>query len=190
VGTMRDMVDAFRNYARPPKLRREQLDLNRLINETLDLYRSMDASAHIATELAPLPPVHADASRIRQVFNNLLDNAFDAGLEGSAPHLQISSRLLREGGADSVELRFRDAGRGLGGGSPDRLFEPYVTTKAKGTGLGLAIVRKNVEDHSGIVWLEENRDAPGVCVVIRLPIARPAVPAAPTRVSADTAAVS
>jgi nitrogen fixation/metabolism regulation signal transduction histidine kinase len=45
-----------------------------------------------------------------------------------------------------------------------------VTTKQKGTGLGLAIVRKMIDEHNGMVWMENNRDSRGACAVIRLPV--------------------
>ncbi len=51
----------------------------------------------------------------------------------------------------------------------EQIFEPYITSKTKGTGLGLAIVKKIVEEHNGIVWLENNENDVGASAVIRLP---------------------
>jgi signal transduction histidine kinase len=71
---------------------------------------------------------------------------------------------------DFIEIRIRDSGPGVSEDIIPTIFEPYVTTKQKGTGLGLAIVKKIVDEHNGLVWLENNRDGPGVCAVIRLPV--------------------
>ena len=79
VETMKGMVNTFSEYARPPVITREMVDLNELLREVVDLFSSLDPQARITLKLAPeLPRINADPSRLRQVFNNLLKNAFDA----------------------------------------------------------------------------------------------------------------
>jgi len=84
--------------------------------------------------------------------------------------LDIRTEYFTGHGPDYVEIRIRDTGTGISRHIIDTMFEPYVTSKPKGTGLGLAIVRKIIEEHGGLVWLENNSDAAGACAIIRLPV--------------------
>ena len=172
VETMRDMVNDFSDYARAPVTSPELININELLQEVVDLYSSMDAEIRIDMQLSEdVPEIMADPGRLRQVFNNLLNNAIDAITEQADMQLQIGSQVVTDTGADFIEIRLRDAGPGIDGDILGNLFEPYVTTKQKGTGLGLAIVKKIIEEHGGIVWLENNSDGRGACAVIRLPMA-------------------
>ena len=182
---MKEMVDAFNEYARSPHLQLALLELNEFVAEVLYLYRDYPAGVEIKLELAEEPLwVKADQGRLRQLLHNLVKNAIEAIRSGHGSALWISSRRDRAAGADCVELNVRDDGPGF----PDHIlasaFEPYVTTKPKGTGLGLAIVKKIVEEHGG--WIQvENAPEGGARIAIRLPIQRdaadsstpPAVPA-------------
>lgn len=171
VETMKDMVNTFSEYARAPAMRPEPTDLNQLLQEALDLYGSVDAGAHMRLDAAPgLPHTMVDRGRIRQVLNNLIANAMDACSGQEQPRLDVSSSHVIEAGREFIEIRFRDSGTGISGDIIGSIFEPYVTTKQKGTGLGLAIVRKIIDEHNGMVWMENNRDGDGACAVIRLPV--------------------
>ncbi len=170
VESMKQMVNSFSDYARSPAMQVQECRLNDLVTEVLDLYRSVDRAARFETDLDPaLPVLTADPGRLRQVLNNLFKNAIEATLPGKAPDLRISTRQCSDDGHRYVELRMADRGRGVPAGSIDQLFEPYVTHKPKGTGLGLAIVKKIVEEHAGVVWIENNPEG-GASAVIRLPI--------------------
>ncbi len=169
VETMKVMVNTFSDYARSPHMQREPVTLNKLIGEVVDLFRNVDPKAAIVTELAAdLPPMQGDPARLRQVLNNLLKNALEAGSEGT-PWVRISSRTVELASTSVVEVRIEDQGPGIEDELLARIFEPYVTSKARGTGLGLAIVKKIIEEHDGVVWLE-NRPQGGACAVIQLPI--------------------
>jgi nitrogen fixation/metabolism regulation signal transduction histidine kinase len=109
--------------------------------------------------------VHADATRLRQVIHNLLQNAQDA-LQGSE-HPQIT--LSTENYHGEIRLRVQDNGPGFSAQILARAFEPYMTTKQKGTGLGLAIVKKIVEEHLGHISIE-NATYGGAIIEIGLPL--------------------
>ncbi len=165
VEAMKNLVNAFRDYARLPAPKLSAIDLNALIGEVLELYES--AVARIRLELAPgLPSVQGDASQIRQVIHNMLQNAQDAlaGIDDAEVHVITQ----REG--DRVLLLFRDNGPGFPAEVLAHAFEPYFTTKSRGTGLGLAMVKKIVDEHGGDVRLG-NRDGSGAEVRIRLRLA-------------------
>ena len=169
VAAMKTMVDEFREYARMPAPTLAALDLNRLIGEVLALYDH--SPARITTRLEPgLPPVRGDATQLRQVIHNLLQNAEDA-LAGH-PEPRVEVRTERAG--ERVRLAIADNGGGFSEAIMKRAFEPYVTTKPKGTGLGLAIVKKIIDEHHGIVSIENRPSAGGkggAAVTIALPLA-------------------
>ena len=171
VETMKAMVNSFSEYARPPVITMEKVDLNRILQEVVDLYSNLDTSAEIHTQSdAELPFIKADPVKLRQVFNNLLNNAFDASNKEDKTILDISTNRISDTGADYIEVRVRDSGSGLSKDIISTIFEPYVTTKKRGTGLGLAIVKKIIEEHGGIVILENNAEGKGACAIIRLPV--------------------
>ncbi|MEJ8676443.1 sensor histidine kinase [Chromobacterium amazonense] len=163
VGALKSMVDAFRDYARAPKIKLVKLDLNQVIREVMALYESNPA-VKIALDDMPLM-IMGDAALLRQVLHNLMQNAQDAVLDVGIPMIQISSRQEEGNALVCVE----DNGAGF---SPDilrRAFEPYVTSKAKGTGLGLAVVKKIMEEHHGQVILG-NAERQGARVLLSLPL--------------------
>lgn len=171
VETMKGMVNTFSEYARSPKMQQEPVQLNSVIGQALDLYRSDDARATIETAFDPqVPTLYADPNRLRQVVNNLVKNAIEAQAEKPASRIEVSTRLIEDASAPAVEIRVRDCGTGIPAEILGHLFEPYVTSKPRGTGLGLAIVKKIVEEHGGIVWMENNEDGTGATAVIRLPV--------------------
>ncbi len=165
VEAMKNMVNAFRDYARLPQPVLAPLDLNRLVDEVLGLYDTAQPGIDRQLE-ADLPEITGDAGQLRQVIHNLLQNAQDALSDAVAPCISIRTR--RRGGR--VELAVRDNGNGFPPQVLARAFEPYVTSKARGTGLGLAIVKKIVDEHDGRIEIE-NVAPHGAEIRIALPLA-------------------
>jgi len=166
VAALKNMVDAFSQYARTPELSLRELDLNALTHEVLTLYEaSLGPSVRLDLD-ARLPPVVGDAVQLRQVIHNLLQNSQDALADTSEPRIVIASGI--EDGM--ARLSVSDNGCGFPEQVMSRAFEPYVTTKPKGTGLGLAIVKKIIEEHGGSVAIA-NIAPRGARVTIRLPAA-------------------
>jgi nitrogen fixation/metabolism regulation signal transduction histidine kinase len=164
VGAMKNMVNDFANYARGPALRLSRLDLHQLTREVLGLYEANVIPVKLKLE-AQRSEVNGDATRLRQVIHNLLQNAQDALHNAAQP--QISLRTTLHHG--SIQLCVEDNGAGFPESALARAFEPYMTTKAKGTGLGLAIVEKIVDEHGGHITLE-NRMEGGARVSIIMPL--------------------
>ncbi len=172
VDAMKQMVNAFSEYARAPDMHFSRFDLNQLITEVVDLYRVQDSSADLKLLLSPeLPAISADRVRIRQILNNLVTNSLEA-LEGRADAcIEIETHVADEGhkqGA-SVAIVVSDNGPGFQRDLVGTVFDPYVTSKPKGTGLGLAIVKKIVEEHGGRIEAD-NRRGGGARVRILLPL--------------------
>ncbi|MFO1210304.1 MAG: PAS domain-containing sensor histidine kinase [Amaricoccus sp.] len=153
---LRRIVDEFSKFARMPAPERRSLDLGKLLSEAVLLQESARPDIRYRLTL-PEAPVEAyvDGTMMNQAVTNLLKNAAEA----------IEERLNAEPGSPAGEIRValasNDAGLTLeiednGNGLPDqpaRLFEPYVTHRAKGTGLGLPIVKKIIEEHDGTLDL-------------------------------------
>lgn len=170
VEAMRDMVNAFSEYARTPEINISYFELNQLIREVAYLYREQDGLPTVELNLdEALGEVQADQVRIRQLLHNLIRNAIEAMDGQNNGKLSISTRLERVGSKEIAEIKVSDNGPGIDAATMEHLFDPYVTTKRKGTGLGLAIVKKLVEEHGGTV-IAENLDESGACIMVRLPV--------------------
>jgi nitrogen fixation/metabolism regulation signal transduction histidine kinase len=154
VQAMKQMVDDFREYARTPPAVLGNLQLNELVTEVLTLYGIEEGKSAITVELAKLPVIRGDATQLRQVIHNLLQNAQDAVIDTAEPRVRLETKTVEYGDPDAsgharvaVRLTVSDNGPGFSARILSRAFEPYVTTKAKGTGLGLATVKKIVDEH-------------------------------------------
>lgn len=153
VETLKRLVDAFGDYARPVRLRLEPVDLSALVKEVADLYASGDQPIEFRLAVADdTPRVQADLASLRRVLLNLVRNAQEAQPEGR-PVISISLAPEQSDSGAGVLWRVADNGPGFASDVIERIFEPYVTTKERGTGLGLAIVRRIVEEHGGTIEL-------------------------------------
>jgi nitrogen fixation/metabolism regulation signal transduction histidine kinase len=170
VEAMKQMVNAFSEYARAPDMHFSRFDLNQLITEVVDLYRVQDSAAELKLTLSPvLPLISADRIRIRQILNNLVTNSLEA-LEGKVgARVEIETQVAMDGPRQTAAIVVSDNGPGFQRDLIGTVFDPYVTSKSKGTGLGLAIVKKIVEEHGGRIEAD-NRRTGGARVRILLPL--------------------
>jgi nitrogen fixation/metabolism regulation signal transduction histidine kinase len=170
VDAMKQMVNAFSEYARAPDMKLQHFNLNQLVTEVAELYLLQDPSAEIRLELDPaLPEIEADRGRVRQILANLITNGIEAlaGVKGGC--VEISTLQQRAEGASTAVICVRDNGPGFRKEILGRLFDPYVSGKPRGTGLGLAIVKRIVEEHGGRVEAE-NRPEGGARILVFLPV--------------------
>ena len=171
VEAMKEMVNAFSDYARAPDIDINVFNLDKLAHEVVDLYRAQASGIEIVLNTDPtLPDIEADIGRVRQMLHNLIRNSIEA-LENRDYKGRIEVRLSKTEvqETDVAEIVVEDNGPGFKTGSVSQVFDPYVTTKPKGTGLGLAIVKKLVEEHGGTIEAE-NPDGGGAVIRIQLPV--------------------
>ncbi len=150
VQAMQRLVNEFRDYARLPAAQMKPLDLDALATEVLALYgQALDNGLLVARLEPQLPAILGDATQLRQVIHNLVQNGLDAVADRPDGHVQLSTSSARgeHGELRAVRLTVIDNGPGFADKVLKRAFEPYVTTKPKGTGLGLAVVKKIADEH-------------------------------------------
>jgi len=168
----RKVVHNMLGYARRMEPRLEDVDVNRTINQTVDILENYarNNNIDIQTDLSPnLPIIAGDPAQLQQVILNLVNNAIDAiGREGT---ISVKSR------ADTSQIRIvvADDGPGIPEAMQKKVFDPFFTTKStgKGTGLGLWISYSIVEKMGGSLALQ-SRENQGAAFTITLPIVQPA----------------
>ena len=170
VEAMKEMVNAFSDYARAPDIEIARFDIDKLVHEVVDLYRAQESEVRIALTSDPtMPMIEADMGRVRQILHNLLRNAVEALENTEDACIDVHVGAAEIDGVDMVQIKVEDNGPGFQAGAVSQIFDPYVTTKPKGTGLGLAIVKKLVEEHVGTIRARNRKDG-GAMINIRLPL--------------------
>jgi two-component system NtrC family sensor kinase len=174
----KDIVQDLLSFARQRPVQRELVHVNNVLRQTIKL-RSYDFASHGVEVVEDfdekLSPALGDSQQLQQVFLNILNNAYDAAQEsGQRGRIAIRTRLRGE----SIEVAVTDNGTGIT--DPERIFDPFYTTKqaGKGTGLGLSICYGIVRAHGGEILCWNNVDQGGSTFVVRIPLANDASVAA------------
>ncbi len=154
-----DLLDMIRD--RP--LEREAVTLGSLLDGVITSISRPSGVDIVTSGVGSLPTIDADASKLRQVFMNLIQNAVHA--VGDAGEVRIATSV----DATELTVSVEDTGPGVEAGVRVRLFEPLITTKSQGIGLGLPLVRRIVEHHGGTIRYEPPASG-GARFVIRLPL--------------------
>jgi PAS domain S-box-containing protein len=194
--SIRDTVRNLIDLNRPGKERKQLIDVNHVVENTVALVKSLLKKHMIAADVAleaRRSVVHASPQQLGQVIMNLVNNAVEA-ITGAAAACspdglaattagRIAIRTLNRG--DELLIEVRDSGPGIGAAEIDRIFDPFFTSKkTMGMGVGLTICYGIVEDHQGRITAE-NAPEGGAVFTIALPLpaedgpgAPPAAPAA------------
>ncbi len=177
---LRRIVDEFSKFARMPEPELKHADLTVLLRDAVTLQEAGQPDVRITTEIPDAAVVaELDGTMINQALTNIIKNAGEAietRVEKQPDAVVVPQiRVTMTSDETTAWITIQDNGIGL----PEdraRLFEPYVTTRAKGTGLGLPIVKKIIEEHGGTLTLTDAEpfdasDHVGACVIIELPLA-------------------
>jgi PAS domain S-box-containing protein len=166
---MREMIEGLLQYSRVDTRGDpfEPVDLNEVLTDVRDdlQVRIDESGAEITTE--ELPQVHGDAGQLRQVLQNLLDNAIEYS-GASAPRVHVAAE--RDG--DWWEISVRDEGIGIDPADSERVFDVFQSLHAQdeysGTGIGLALCERIVERHGGDIWVD-SEPGEGATFTLTLP---------------------
>lgn len=166
------IISRIREFVKRSEPRRQRVPVSRIVDNAIGFAdidarkRQVDIQQHLPD---PLPDVMADPILIEQVLLNLLKNGVEA-METS------DYRILHVVITDQhplIEIAVIDRGHGLR--DPQRLFEPFYSTKSEGLGMGLNICRTIIESHHGRLWASSNPDG-GTIFRFTLPCASPQAP--------------
>ena len=180
---LQDVSAALRTQSRIDDKTSEDVDINRVVRESLMLVAGKTKLHTLAESLSDLPPVSCFRTRIGQVVTNILSNAADALSEKVDQERQASRTFLGKirvetypknlGGRDGIAITVSDNGDGVPDSIRDRIFEDFFTTKPAGlgTGLGLSMCKTIIEDHHGKLEVDRDPDLKGARFSVWIPVA-------------------
>jgi signal transduction histidine kinase len=161
-------LQAFLDFARPPKMERRMLDLSGVIEQALALLSGRTRKQEVRVDYEPpvtQVKVEADGEQLRQLLINLAMNSLDVMPHGGILTIKVVSMQLDR---PFVEVHVSDTGPGIPKELLPRLFQPFVSGKETGLGLGLVVSRRIAEEHGGYLWAT-NQLQGGACMILRLP---------------------
>ena len=157
------LVDEFSSFARMPEAEIKLDNLSKCLEEAYLLYFNTRKDINLNL-IKPENDIyfHFDTLQISRCFNNLIKNAIEAVEKIPNPAVEV----LMTTDAKNIKIEIKDNGVGIDEKMLSKIFEPYFTTKTKGTGLGLSIVKRIIEDHSGKIKIEKNKNMAGTTSLI------------------------
>ena len=169
---MEEILSDMLTYSRPDALKPEWVTIDKVIDMAISLSQRRLDEHRVNITLnyhTGLPTLHADATKLRQVFTNLISNAAQSTECSDTPSIGIDVMLELGHEGTGIRIEICDNGCGINAEEKERIFEPFYTRRAKGTGLGLAIVKRILDQHQATISVEENVPA-GSCISVVLPI--------------------
>ncbi len=165
VERLNQVLEDFLHFARPKPVEEGRVNLNNVVQDVLDLTRQQifKNKIDVIKEFGEIPEVPGQAEQIKQAVLNLVLNALQAMPDGG--------RLTIVTARDSTHamISIADTGPGVDPANRERIFNPFVTTRADGTGLGLAITQRIIQGHAGFIDLQ-SQPGQGAKFTIALPL--------------------
>ena len=161
LGLIEDLLDVSKIESGKMELNIERFDLIELVKNNIELNQTLAEKKNLDLHLECNPGkvyVDADKQKLEQVFNNLINNAIKFSYAGSKVSIKVNID------AQKVLIKIQDEGKGIPKDKQETLFQPFQsgsepgTEGEKGTGLGLAIVKRIIEEHSGEIWVESEKN--------------------------------
>ncbi len=168
VDVLRDLVSAFSNFADREKLSFRKIDINKLIEESIQLFSRQHENISFDIKKGHLNKVEIDINKIQQVLNNLLLNSIDACDQTKKPIIKFETKTTKINSEKYCRITINDNGQGFDENIINSAFEPYQTSKEHGKGLGLAIVKSIIDEHNGQIKIDNNNV--GAIIKILLPV--------------------
>lgn len=175
LGRIDEILQEFRDFLTATQLHREAVQLNDLVQETVNELYPKRSQVELNLDLAPdLPEVIVDQSKLRRAISEVIENALIHTKEGaiivrtSLVHSdELKSRAPSPG--TFIKIDIEDTGVGVASEQKERIFEPFFSTRVKGMGLGLSIVKGIVDAHGGAVY-EYGSEGSGAKFAILIPV--------------------
>jgi len=148
-----EIIKHLRALLKQDELTAENIDLSKVISDTLRLVRSHATKQGVRLAVSSIPPdirVRADSVHVQQVILNLAMNAIDAMQDIPEDKRLLKLQVIRKDGQVTVSIA--DNGKGVPEDKLTSIFEPFVTTKEQGTGLGLSIAKTIIRTYGGNIW--------------------------------------
>jgi PAS domain S-box-containing protein len=168
---IRHIVRDLRDFSRPDLPARTPADVNQAVDSTANIvWAMMKHDVHLEKSYGDLPKIDAYPMQLKQVFMNLLVNAYQA-IEARSEREPGIIRIETEHQGDEITIRIIDSGIGIESARQSRIFEPFYTTKpvGAGTGLGLSTSYSIIERHGGRMSVE-SEVGQGTTFEVRLPL--------------------
>ncbi|MFC1533822.1 PAS domain-containing sensor histidine kinase [Thermodesulfobacteriota bacterium] len=163
---LKRLVNEFSSYARMPTSNPVPDNISQIIKEAVSLFQETQNNVKVIfNDSAGVPIFRVDKEQMKRVMINLLDNAI-AAIDDTG---EVIIDLSYDGTDEIVKVEVADNGKGIPANYKMRLFEPYFSTKEHGTGLGLAIVNTIINDHNGVINVQDNEPR-GTRFIIELPV--------------------
>jgi signal transduction histidine kinase len=165
-----DLVKRLLIFSRPIDKKMKETDINSLIKEIVSFINVERNNKYITVNLLlneGIPKIIADENSVRQVFINVLENAFEAMNSGGAINIITDNDFKN----NRIVIRISDTGKGIPEEIINKVFEPFFTSKEAGVGLGLAISHQIVTAHNGEIYFSDNSDK-GTDCIIKLPVSQ------------------
>ena len=168
VDVLRELVSAFSNFADRELLYFKAVNINSLIDESIQLFAKQYRNISIQLKTENIASIEADPNKIQQVLNNLLLNSIDACENADSPQIIFETRLKKINSINYCVISLADNGEGFSQDMIENAFEPYQTSKSQGKGLGLAIVKSIIDEHKGKITIGNSDN--GAIISINLPV--------------------
>ena len=152
--SIKNLAEEFGNFARLPQMKFTKGDINQILEKLISVYSSIYSNITFNTKLDVDIPmlVKMDVEQMKRIFVNIIDNAIESMKENGT--LEILSRYNKE--SQFIRIEIADEGPGISDEDKQKLFTPYFSNKGSGTGLGLAIAHNIIDEHNGIISIEDN----------------------------------
>lgn len=152
--SIKNLAEEFGNFARLPEIKFTKGDINQVLEKLVSVYSSIYSNIRFNVSLDPEIPimVKMDYEQMRRIFVNIVDNAVESMNQTGT--IEILSRYDPE--SQFIRIEVADNGPGISDEDKQKLFVPYFSSKSSGTGLGLAIAHNIIEEHHGMISIEDN----------------------------------
>lgn len=147
-----NLVNEFNSFARLPEIKKEYFNINMLVDSVISIYQQSHPNINIHKRIEESLEIYADKQQIKRMFLNLVNNSIHALDDNGNIYIDV----FKEN--NWIKIIFSDDGAGIDENDMEKIFMPYFSKKPDGTGLGLAIVKKIVEEHSGSVKIESEKN--------------------------------